>query len=313
MQSGKRLDSVPAARQDLSTRQPISETTVHGRQSLLIGLGLMGFSTLYAVLAHREWGFGSEQAPWLGVAFLGIVALAGASFARHGWRGMRHEKRIALGAARHPEQPWLWDYEWDPRNLPDRAGGDGAKAVRVGVVSILFLAPFHWIGLTVDGAGVFLVFALLLDLVFLALLGYGVFLLVRQARYRGVRLHLATHPFYLGRELVAELVGLPREMGEITATLRCVQEEYVERRTSGGKKTRSIVSRVLHEEERSAPSSQPRFTFPLPEGDYETRLRERPPRYWELETAGSADGLDFRSRYLVPVYADSTRRGGLRG
>jgi hypothetical protein len=34
-------------------------------------------------------------------------------------------------------------------------------------------------------------------------------------------------------------------------------------------------------------------------------MSEEPPRYWEIETKGEAPGIDFKSRFLVPVYARS--------
>jgi hypothetical protein len=41
----------------------------------------------------------------------------------------------------------------------------------------------------------------------------------------------------------------------------------------------------------------------LPRGPYETRLADRPPRYWELEVRGEATGADFGATFLLPVYA----------
>jgi hypothetical protein len=44
----------------------------------------------------------------------------------------------------------------------------------------------------------------------------------------------------------------------------------------------------------------------LPLGSYETRLADRPPRYWELGVHGEAEGVDFDATFLLLVYAPGT-------
>ena len=45
--------------------------------------------------------------------------------------------------------------------------------------------------------------------------------------------------------------------------------------------------------------------FTLPENGIETRLSERPPRYWELELLAEAPGIDFMAFFLLPVYKEA--------
>jgi hypothetical protein len=45
--------------------------------------------------------------------------------------------------------------------------------------------------------------------------------------------------------------------------------------------------------------------FKLPEKGFETRLSERPPRYWELEVLAETPGIDFNAFFFLPVYKAS--------
>jgi len=110
-----------------------------------------------------------------------------------------------------------------------------------------------------------------------------------------------------------------REAGieRLTCTLRCCEVVYyrpmggaVSSRTSANVPTARLDQVYADTRTMSRPGGfdlRPgqsiRIAFDVPEGEYETRLSERPPRFWELEVAADTPGIDCRARFLVPVYA----------
>ena len=43
--------------------------------------------------------------------------------------------------------------------------------------------------------------------------------------------------------------------------------------------------------------------WPLPtQGQWTTTLSERPARFWELEVKADTPGVDYHSRFLLPIY-----------
>lgn len=279
----------------------ISESTIHGSNAvgwgtilLFVGLGLLVF-VLQPSLSV------SIPRP-LVVLLVAFFPLGGASLIRHGLKGQAREKRIAARRTLYPNQPWRWDHLWDPSGTGDVTGEEARRAIGFGVAAGIFLIPFNWILFTERLNGVWLLVTGFFDLAVLAAFARGIFLLLRRAKYRDVRLRFASCPFVLGRDLVVDLQGGPRDFERLTATLRCVEEAY---ERSG--RSQTVVCYQLWATEQTVPrgrgGSPLRFTFRLPDGDYETRLRDCPPRYWELEVAAETPGIDFRPRFLLPVYA----------
>ena len=96
----------------------------------------------------------------------------------------------------------------------------------------------------------------------------------------------------------------------INATLQCIEEKY-ETRGSGDNKKSVVVCYHLYSETKEImlPSNenynslQIPIEFDLPSEEIlKTRLKERPPTYWELEIKAETDGIDLAKSFLVPVY-----------
>jgi hypothetical protein len=85
------------------------------------------------------------------------------------------------------------------------------------------------------------------------------------------------------------------------ATLRCIEERFEVRQT-GKNRVRVSVPYELYRDEAAVAPGEPSLRFELPENVPGTRLAAQPPRYWELELAAEAPGVDFGARFLVPVY-----------
>ncbi len=280
----------------------ISETTIHGRGAVTLGSVFMVFGLL--VVAAVQVGppeEGKVPRP-LVLLVVALFPLAGAWVLRHGLRGLARERRIAALQAGQPHAPWAWDYAWDPHEASDLSGREGTQAIAFGIVAAIFLVVFNWIAFVAQPDPLWRLLVGVFDVAVIAAFAKGGFVLLRRAKYRDARLRFTTYPFFLGRELVVDLLGAPHQCNRLTATLRCIKEAYEFR----GRTSVVVCYQCYVDTQRIAGPlgpDAPRFRFPLPLGDYETRLRDRPPRYWELEVAAETPGIDFQTRFLVPVYS----------
>lgn len=292
-----------------------SGTTVHGKAALIFGVPFFGVGVFVVLLAMGvvEAQPGSLHAPpWVVGLAGGIFLLAGLSLLVHGALGLQRQKLSKRRALRFQREPWMIDHKWDPRGATDSGAADIAKMLWFGLIMVVFLAPFNWWAfLSEEGICFVQGFTAFFDLLLLWGAGYIIYLIIRRLKYGKTTLRYRTFPFFLGETFDAELSNT-RGIGrydKMTITLRCVQERFEVRKTSDGK-SESVAAYCTwsdeHVEEAGelrAGDAPKRVTFRLPQGDYETRLLQIPPRYWELVACAETPGVDFQSVFLVPVYA----------
>ena len=175
------------------------------------------------------------------------------------------------------------------------------------------MAPFHWfvyfskdadrVPFWVNGIiGVF-------DLVILALIAKFFYLLVQYFKYGNSRLRFNTFPFYLGDKLSVVLLGMPSRVNQMIIDLRFIEEQY-ETRGSGKNRSQQVicyqryhVNRTLKGKDVSLSESLS-LEWDLPEDpEFSSALSQRPARFWELEVRADTPGVDYHSRFLLPVYA----------
>lgn len=300
---------------ELAGRQSRSATTIHGLAAAILGppfaaAGVAMLGVAAGLIALPQTG--SREIPvWL-VAPLGAVfTWAGVSMFAHGLRGAVRSLRARKRRQAHPAEPWRWDHVWDERGATDDAGSRARQSFATALFMVVFLVPFHWIGFVArDGSLVFGIVALLFDLVVVALLWRGVYLLAHRMKYGAGRAIFARFPFRRGSPLELHVIApaaLPQH-AIVTATLRCIQERYV-RRGTGEDATVSVACIEVHRDTAPAPIvSIPsggralRVRFDLPADVPTTDLASRPCRYWEIDVEASTDGVDYAARYLVPIY-----------
>lgn len=244
------------------------------------------------------------------LVFGGMFALAGGvAFVQSRAAVRRHERRKAV-LARHPNEPWLADYAWDPRGIDDGRTRQIGRVFRWAAFIIVWMAPFHWLGFTT--APVVLVFVALFDLAVLLLVGRGLYLLAQQRKYGTSRLEFDRFPYHPGQSL--DVTFTNANIGayqRLTVTLRFIEDEVKVRGTRKNRRY-EITSWQLYADrlEDANPGELTwadcplALSFPLPEGDVTNRLlATRSPRYWELEVRAAKPGVDYRAVFLVPVYA----------
>ena len=273
----------------------------------------MGLFILWAVrTGQMEDEPGSAPAPV--VARIGLLFfLIGVGFVVGGaWTLLKRALAVAGKAGRRkvdPDQPWHGDYRWNPTRAVSRdRRWPWIPALVAFAVTAYFVAPFNAWAFGSGGHVVAIVMALFFDLVpllFLAVLGEVVVTLRKAGR---PAVELGGFPLFLGQPATLRLraPALLASAGTVQLTLHCV-EEGLERPQGGGRPL--IVSRERYAEKRivgagdATPDGTIPVTFALPEGDLETTLRTRPPRYWELVVQWPDKPLEYTGRFLLPVYA----------
>lgn len=203
--------------------------------------------------------------------------------------------RIRRLMPRYPDEPWRWDYRWNPRTVRVSGAGFQLAGLLGMTVLIAFFSLFNLAAWdTWDPR--FIILAALGD----ALLLYVLVRLVlniwrRLSQTLTASVRLARFPFFLGEQMEIELRG-PRFRGPRAwrITLRQIEESY------------KGVFQVYAERRTVETSERPiRLVFPLPADGVPNRLTEFPHRYWELDVTrpGQRRGMVF----LLPVYARPNR------
>lgn len=301
-------------RERLRNHETLARTTIKGRGAILfgavfVGMGAMIFLLAGGIIPTEE---GPANAPlWLVGVCAAVFALPGAWVMCYGVATSIGDARVRRQQERFPDSPWCFDYAWREWGTTYSDSGTIRQTcffllVAGGLMSIGHFVAYEggrglwflWIGL-----GLFDLF-----------LVYGVFYLVRamlrRLLYGRSRLRFDRFPFRLGERLDVTWLR-PRGMGhgsQMTCTLRCVEEAFESTGSEGGQ---AVVAYATYVDQRTVEPPMDRssafaevpLSFQLPvDAALETRLRDHPPRYWQLEIKSATRGVDYLARFLVPVY-----------
>ncbi len=301
----------------LRGHQSRSGTTVHGRSAILFGIPFAGVGVFIILAAANiiPTKDSSFHAPRAVVAACGMVfLLPGLWLMLHGVRGVIRKARTRRLLAHDFTQPWLADHAWNPAGDRDRFG---RKLVNYGfglLIVLLLSSPFNYAaffgGAHKSGWLYGIACVNIFPLIYAIALVHAA---MRWTRFGTGRLHYRRFPYALGGRFEADFMPGRRLAGidKLACTLRCVQEAY-ETRQVGNKTRTEVVSYELHSQKTeidvSGTGRAPRETIPveftLPDDPaLATCLAVQPPRYWELELHADIPGVDYRSVFLLPVYA----------
>ena len=289
-----------------------------GGAAVLAGLG---------ILPVRLGGPHGEPMPgvrWLLVPIGLVFACLGPVMGYGALRSMSYQNRAARLKRKHPDKPWLADYNWHRKAARDdqslwRGTGRVIGVLCVGL-AILLPATYACIVhpyLTAGGFGALglplAVIVAFFDVIYLCMLAYGIYQLVRHHKYGRAMLRFARFPFFLGQTLNARFQPARAIHAEaLTFTLRCIEERREPGR--GGEAARwvcyerwSQTQEVAHGAALTAADEVPIvFTLPDTPGD-RTRLTDREPDapavFWELTVQAATPGENYEASFLVPVYA----------
>ena len=301
-------------RVQLNNRQPVSRTTIHGWPSVLLGSPFAGMGTFVLLIGFKklEMDPGKIHAPMWVITVIGLMfLLAGLWFIWHGLDGVRRKAKIKNVKTTRASSPWLWDYEWQALGISDNKLRKVMNALILLIVVGAFLAPFHWWAfVSGDGHMMVKVMVVFFDLAFGLAGGYYFFHnLALFLKYGNSRLRFNNFPFLLGDKLSVVLVGLPSEINQLQLDLRCIEEQYETRGSGRNRESRVVCYQLYHEGwtlkgREAASSGKLSLEWDLPsEPELISTLSQRPARFWELEVKADTPGVDYHSRFLLPVYA----------
>lgn len=225
-----------------------------------------------------------------------------------GLRGIFENWRVERTMRANPDEPWWGDHSWKATGAREHPFWGALGGLMFCAFVAAFLAPFHWWMSWERWIPGFIIIGVF-DLIFLGLAGAWLYGVLRAMKYGAAWIRYERFPFFLGETLDVRLGcrGSLARLDKITVTVRYVRTR--KNQESSGQllayqhwaETLTIDPRGL-QDARELP-----IALRLPTGDYGTWISEDPPRYWEVETKGEAPGIDFASRFLLPVYSRSGR------
>jgi hypothetical protein len=176
-----------------------------------------------------------------------------------------------------------------------------------------FLAPFNCLAFVSDSGGIFWqILTGLFDV--MILFGVGSYLLKNAGQFLALgngRVSFQDFPFFLGQPMHLIIERLPGDLTTVHLDLRCIEESYEIREREGGQTRESIVVyyQIYHDAqtirgEQVNETGELRCAWNLPDDKYLTNTpSERPAKFWELEVQDTRSGMDYHSRFLLPVHA----------
>ena len=249
---------------------------------------------------------------------LWVVGFGGAAFVGggfwlfiHGARGLRRIWNMEHGKQQLPTSPWLWDYPWQAWGTRDNYLESALTSLIAFIVLGVLLAPFNWIAFIRDDSSFFWQGVVgLLDLIIIVGVGSQFTTnLNRYLRFGNAKLCFNNFPFFLGKPMSLTLKYLPTDIPTtLQLDLRCIEEAYEVH--GEGENKKSVVecyqiykdSKVL-EKKHIEPGADLHLSWVLPnDKSFSSTPSERPATFWELEVTAERPDINYRSRFILPIY-----------
>jgi hypothetical protein len=203
------------------------------------------------------------------------------------------------------KQPWTWDYPWSTEWMKPDYSGSGAGTVlgRVAFLALLGMFNVAW----VSGMLLFKIIISIFDLLGLLIVYDSVQKIVQWIRVRQPVVIWSQVPSFLGDRLEGRVAFARRVavQGPAKVTLRCVQDDWVERK-SDERTVRELEPFAIYKDELEVPLSGDSdvvdFGFDLPANRMGTDLGKQEAVYWQVLITVPVTGPDLEAIFLAPVY-----------
>lgn len=305
-----------AERLALKGHKPLSHTTIHGWLAIAFGAVflIMGSPILAIGIGWIDYPKSSIHAPlWVIGLCGGLFVACGAWLMLHGGKGLHRSWNMSQGKQQLPHSPWLWDYPWQAQGITDNTFKESLNSLIALTVFGAFLAPFNWIAFVSDAGGLFWqILTGLFDVIIILGVGSYLFKNVWQFwTFGNGRVNFQEFPLFLSQKFSLTIQRLPIDISTVQLTLRCIEEAYEIRKREGGQKRESVVVcyQIYYDTqtirgELVNETGDLRCSWNLPnDKSFTSTPNERPATFWELEVHGERVGVDYHSRFLLPVYA----------
>lgn len=307
------LEEESFERNRIKNFSPQSQTSAPGWISVFFGLPFAGAGAFVVMIGTGvvEVDPPSLHPPyWTLTAIGSMFAVAGTFLIGNGFASVIAKRRVNERKRMNPSQPWFWDYQWDPNGFSENKGKQVLRLfIAIGFFAA-FMAPFNWWAFFLKNSPVMIkIIAGIFDAVILLGAGIAFYKLFQFLKYGNSRISFASFPYFLGDSMALTLEGMPDRLDKIQINLRYVEEAY-ETSGTGNNRSARVVGYELFGKERILSGREivsPKMfsmNWTLPENQaMVTRLSSRPLRYWQLEVKADTPGIDYHSRFLLPVYA----------
>jgi len=145
-----------------------------------------------------------------------------------------------------------------------------------------------------------------MDLAIIFAIAQGVLKSLQHLRYRNSQLRYQEFPFFLGGKVTGQVTHLPKTFTRMTLNLRFVEEMYSKESGHNGFGYKFFQ---LYKETKTLESPPTlwngnlHINWQLPDDlTMSTALNQQHARYWELEIKADTPGIDYHSRFLLPIY-----------
>ena len=292
--------------------EDVRHNNSHLTRFWILGVPLFLFGVAALAALRAGLAVQASDARWEILAAAWIFLVGGLVLTSISAYVSRAGHRYLRRARRRPGEPWLADHGWDPAGDRDH----GLAAAARGLVLLLpgaAIVGFAHTAMMSDlmpGPALPLIRWLLTGL--LALAGARWMLVgARSLRHGAGWIRFGRFPFFLGETLdvlVGSDAGLDR-FDAVTVTLRFVRVRHADAGDGIMSVAEQHWAETVHVTKDALRGDALAVSIVLPTGDYGTSLSGHPPRYWEMETKGTAHGgAGFGARFLVPIYAAPEKR-----
>ncbi|MES1245766.1 MAG: hypothetical protein ABUT39_29435 [Acidobacteriota bacterium] len=269
-----------------------------------IGAGLFLFGLAGTFGPYKE-GLRENGDPRFFLAAMAVGSvffLVGLRMLQLALTGAQNERRVRGDA----KEPWTWDHPWSTQWMkPDYSGtGAGTFLGRVAFLALLAVFNVAW----TSGIVLFKIIVGIFDLIGLLVLYDSLQKVLTWIRVRQPVVIWSRVPAFLGERLEGRIAFARRvsARGPAKLTLRRVEDEWVENRSSNGGSTRALEPFTVYQQEQEAALSGQSdvldFAFDLPNGQKGTDLAKEEAVYWQLLVVVPVLGPDIEAVFLAPVY-----------
>ncbi len=243
-----------------------------------------------------------------------LFFIAGELILFQGVKALIHKAKSRQRELENPADKAGRDYLWQREGIK----GDGFAVVIKNFLGwcffVLFMVPFHWMFFFSDKKipGVVYFVIGIFDLLVICGFGYCVYLLIRYLRYGQSFFKFSRFPFQPGGMVEGMIMMAKPIKGvkKLQITLRFIEEVFEVRGTGKNRSTQVVCYELYNLTnlrtdfiEYGPDIERLPISFELPnDPNLINMLAQRPPRYWQLEVMAVTPGVDYLSRFLVPVY-----------
>lgn len=292
------------------TRDEVKQMGGIGITALLMGIFFLFSSLILIAYGYGYDIFDEENCdPALGLYMGRACLIFSVGWILVGWIEIKKNKNLAKNKIQKPESPWLWKVNWDMDGTKDDLRTSLYVRIWITVFGFSLLGSPSWYFITegnqLEGFGWFVISILILfDLIFVSAIVFFVYKSLKFFKYGISKFEFLEFPFFTNGAIKGQLNNLPKEFSNLTLDLRFIQQEF---KIENG---RYVLNHFQLYKASKAFRKTPEnwkgellIDWSLPENrEMDTVLNEVGAKYWELEVKAETSGIDYHSRFILPVY-----------